>query len=474
MPIRGKVVLEDALQRPVLAREWSTLPDGGYGWIVVASIFLINAHSWGMTSSYAVFLAYYLSHNTYPNATNLDYAFIGGLSFSMAFATAPIVNFCVKHFGSKLTLCIGVLFQTAAFIGASFATEIWQLFLSQGVALGIGIGFMFVATAGVIPQWFTKGRALANGMASAGSGCGGLIYSLSTNAMIPRLGLSWTFRTLAIIQFVVSCSCTLLLKDRNKQIGSSLASFDIKLMKRPEVLLLLGWAFFSLLGYVTMLFSLPNWAATIGLDAGQGTIVGAMANLGQAISRPIVGHLADKSGCLTVATAATALAGVLCFVFWIFIDNYAQAVTFALMSGAVTGTFFTLVAPVAARVVGLVELPAGLSIVWVSIVLPALFAEPIALELRQSTGRIYLHAQILAACMFSAASFFIWFTRAWKIKEIRRLGEEKGRDASGDTRSSVLCRVLPHEGAPDSTSVRKTRWMAVVERFKRLGRWQRI
>jgi MFS family permease len=292
----------------------------------------------------------------------------------MGFAIAPLVNFCVKHLGSKPTLCIGILFQAAAFIGASFATEIWHLYLSQGVSLRVGIGFMFVATAGIIPQFFTKGRALANGMASAGSGCGGLIYSLATYAMVPRLGLAWTFRTLAILQFVVCGSCTILLKDRNKQIGSSLASFDARLLKRPEFLLLLGWGFFSVLGYVTLLFSLPNWVSTIRLNAWQGATVGAMASLGQAISRPIVGHFADRAGCLSVATTATAFAGLFCFVFWIFVETYAQAIVFALMSGAVTGTFFTLIAPVAARAVGLVELPAGLSIVWVSIVLPALFA----------------------------------------------------------------------------------------------------
>ena len=30
--------------------EESQLPNSGYGWVVITSIFLINAHSWGMTS----------------------------------------------------------------------------------------------------------------------------------------------------------------------------------------------------------------------------------------------------------------------------------------------------------------------------------------------------------------------------------------------------------------------------------------
>jgi hypothetical protein len=141
-----------------------------------------------------------------------------------------------------------------------------------------------------------------------------------------------------------------------------LALFDTKLLKRPEFLLLLEWGFFGLLGYVTLLFSLLNRVLTIRLSPCQGSIVGAMANLGQAISRPIVSHFADREGCLSVATTATALAGLFCFIFWMFAETYAQAITLVIMSGAVTGTFFTLIAPVAARVVGLVDLPAGLSL----------------------------------------------------------------------------------------------------------------
>ncbi|KIN02909.1 hypothetical protein OIDMADRAFT_178707 [Oidiodendron maius Zn] len=127
-PMSTTASLDNDLENPQLektetwkSQEESTLPNGGYGW------------------PYAVFLAYYLSHDTYPDASALDYAFIGGLSFSAGFVIAPIVNFCVKHIGSKSTLYIGILFQTAAFIGASFATEIWQLYLSQGLSLGMGI-----------------------------------------------------------------------------------------------------------------------------------------------------------------------------------------------------------------------------------------------------------------------------------------------------------------------------------------------
>ena len=58
-------------------------PDGGYGWVCVVCCFLINAHTWGINSSYGVFLAFYLDNNYYPGAGPLEFAFVGGLSISM-------------------------------------------------------------------------------------------------------------------------------------------------------------------------------------------------------------------------------------------------------------------------------------------------------------------------------------------------------------------------------------------------------
>ena len=57
-------------------------PDGGYGWVCVVCTFFINAHTWGINSSYGVFLAYYLANDYYPGASALEFAFVGGLSIS--------------------------------------------------------------------------------------------------------------------------------------------------------------------------------------------------------------------------------------------------------------------------------------------------------------------------------------------------------------------------------------------------------
>lgn len=69
--------------------------------VVVLCVFLTNAHTWGLnsvsqpfltvfsppfltvTQSYAVFLAYYINSGEFDGASDITFAFVGGLSFSI-------------------------------------------------------------------------------------------------------------------------------------------------------------------------------------------------------------------------------------------------------------------------------------------------------------------------------------------------------------------------------------------------------
>ena len=416
-------------------------PDGGYGWVCVACNFFINGHTWGVNSSYAVFLSYYLSNDYFPSTSPLAYAFIGGLSVSQAMLIAPFATRIIHRYGTRVCLLLGVFFETLSLISASFCTQKYQIILAQGLCFGYGIGFLFVGSVGIIPQWFTTKRSLANAVAAAGSGLGGLIYSLATQSMIDNLGLPWAFRILGIVTFTVNLTAATFLRDRNTQVGSRHKAFDTHLLRRPEFLLLQGWSIFSMLGYVVVLFSLPAYAHAIGLTPQQGSVVGALLNLGQMLGRPLIGLASDKYGRLNVATFFTALEALFVLAFWI-PDEVLSLPTgrmgllsfFAIVGGALAGTFWCTVAVVGAEVVGLKSLPAGLSLTWLMIVPPTTFAEPIALEIRRQGPVLvgdggkkwqYIWPQIFTAVMYAAAALCLWVVRGWKVGE----GEEVERRA---------------------------------------------
>ncbi|KAI5467560.1 major facilitator superfamily domain-containing protein [Mariannaea sp. PMI_226] len=402
-------------------------PNGGYGWVCTACIATIYAHTWGLNSSYGVFLAYYLANNTFPGASSLEYAFVGSLSVSCALLISPIATMAVGKFGTRPTLFIGIAFEGASLICASFASKIWHLFLTQGIMFGLGMGFLFVPSVGIVPQWFTTHRSLANGISAAGSGLGGLLYSLASGAMIKHLGIAWTFRILGIIATVVNTICTLLVKDRNKIIGSRQVPFDASLFKRPEYLMLLGYGWFSMLGYVVLIFSLANYANEIGLDASHASLISALFNLGQALGRPFIGYFSDRTGRINMACCTTFAAAVFSFALWINGKVFGVLVLFTIVGGAVAGTFWATIAPVTAEVVGLADVPAALNLVWLVIVLPCTFSEPIALEIVAGTGK-YIGTQIFVGFMYIAAGLTLVALRGWKIGEIAETARQMQQD----------------------------------------------
>ncbi|RAH81610.1 MFS general substrate transporter [Aspergillus japonicus CBS 114.51] len=331
-------------------------PNGGYGWVCVACISLINAHTWGMNGSYGVFLAHYIKADIFPGTSSLIYALIGGLTVSMCLVISPVGALTTRRWGTQATLLIGVAFQTVGLVAASFCHEIWQLVLSQGLCFGWGMGLMFVASFGIPAQWFTTKRSLASGFATCGSALGGLIYSLGANAMIENISLPWAFRILAIVSLVVNFGSSLFLRDRNTQTRNRPAVFKASLLKNIDFLLVLLWAIFSLTAYIIVLFSIPDYGESEGLSADQGALLGALVNLGQVVGRPGVGFLSDRLGRLNVSAT--------------FARQYASIVGFSIVIGLFIGTFWASLAPLVAEVLGLHETINGLNICWMVLVSP--------------------------------------------------------------------------------------------------------
>ncbi|KAF2099931.1 MFS general substrate transporter [Rhizodiscina lignyota] len=398
--------------------------DGGYGWVCVFAMLLITAHTWGVNGSFGVYLAHYLADNTFPGTAETTYSFIGGLSLAQITFIAPLVTKFSAKFGLHPTLFVGIVLETGALIAASFARRVWHLFLTQGLLFGWGSSFLYVGAIGIVPQWFTKRRGVANGIAAAGSGLGGLIYSLAAQAMIQNLGLSWAFRITAICAFAVNSVCALLMRDRNKHIMPNQHSFDLSLLKRYEFLVIIAWAYFSILGYTIIMFSLPDNALKIGLNARQGAIAGALVNLGMALGRPVVGYFSDRVGRINMITGGTFLCGLFCLCIWTSANSYAVLLVFAVLGGTVVGTYWVSIGPLLADLLGIKHLPAALSIIWTAIVLPGTFAEPIALKMRESGSSAYFPVQLFTGFMFIAGTICMLVLRSWKIAQDHPQGEK--------------------------------------------------
>ncbi|EPQ55772.1 MFS general substrate transporter [Gloeophyllum trabeum ATCC 11539] len=415
-------------------------PDGGYGWVVVACGFWVCAMTWGVNAGYAIYLGYFLNNNIFPGATKLEYAFVGGLSISQALMIAPAATALSRQYGFRATMLLGVCLESGALIAASFANRIWHLFLTQGILFGWGLGLTFTSSIGIPSQWFLKRRSITNGIVSAGSGIGGIIWALATNSMIESISLAWAYRITAICLFVVNIVATLFMRDRNKHINPNQRAFDISLLLRGDFLLILAWACFSLLGYIVLLYSLSDFSISKGLSTHQASIVTAVLSVGMTVGRPLVGYFSDSVGRINMAGIATFITGLTCFIIWIPAQSYGVCVFFALVNGAICGSFWSCVGPLTAEVVGIANLPSGLSLVWLSVVVPCTFAEAIAFAMRRGTGpSSYIIIQVFTGIMFVVASVCLLLLRGLQIEKQRAITE--GRRLSVTTMLRCMFRI---------------------------------
>ena len=415
----------------------------------------------------------------------------------------PIVSFLYRRgWTTSQIMFLGITLQSSGLLAASWTVySLVGLFLTQGILFGFGVGFLYTSSIGTISQWFSKRRSVANGIAAAGSGVGGLCFTMGINRAIEVLGVGWSFRLTAIIVAIVNLVAALLIRDRNAQIKPTQRSFDCGLLKRvPNFGLVLLWGFFSLLGYIAILFSMADYSHSVGLSAYQGSIASAMLNVGMLFGRPYVGFLSDSYGRINISALMTVLSAATVFGLWMPAGDtgFWLCIVFALFNGAVCGTFWATISPITAEIVGLKDLPSALSIVWFSTILPSTFGEVIVLALKRPEpngadggkggfkGTTYMYPQVWSGLMYLMAVGAIWILRARMIgvkinQEVEQEtefqangGRNKERSREGDYARDEFKKHELHEGRGEADNRRQMISIStVISRWRKLGRWWR-
>lgn len=54
----------------------------------------------------------------------------------------------------------------------SLSTQYWQVFLSQGICMGLGAGLLYIPSLALVSIWFEKKRAIALGIVMSGIAVG--------------------------------------------------------------------------------------------------------------------------------------------------------------------------------------------------------------------------------------------------------------------------------------------------------------
>ncbi|KAG0198595.1 hypothetical protein BGX28_007966 [Mortierella sp. GBA30] len=401
------------------------MESGFRGYLVVFGGFLIILAAIGYVSIYGIFQSKYSEIYGAQGKTQSSVSFVGSLASGFQFGFTIVAGPAMNRFGHKVILWSGAIIASLGLLLASWCTQLWQLYLTQGVMFGIGASLLNLAATAIPPLWYDKNRGLAMGICFCGAGVGGLAFGFVIPALINSLGVYWTLRIYAIFHFVCTAFAALVMR-APRQLTTGLPSIEgsgkkekkkemmnLAIMKDPRFML---WFFAAGLfgfAYVVPFTYVPSYAKDIiGLDPNvQGGHLLSVMSGANAVGRIIIGFAGDRLGAIPVAAVSFLAAGASCFV-WMFAESLKAMMGFSVMYGFFSGAFFTMVASITANIVGLENLGSGLTIIFLTNTPGNLFTLPIAGRIFEQTGD-YSAMIGYNASMYLAPGMILMFLMAY-------------------------------------------------------------
>ncbi|KAJ4326395.1 hypothetical protein N0V94_000070 [Neodidymelliopsis sp. IMI 364377] len=357
-------------------------PDGGlHAWLKVFGGFMIYINIWGFTLSYGAFQAYYksdlLSSST-PSAISWIGTVQAWLLIFFGVLSGPL--FDLGYF--RVMLVVGNFLVVFGIMMLSLSTEYWQVFLSQGICMGLGAGLLYIPSLALVGIWFDKKRAIALGIVMSGIAVGGVVYIIMFDRLLKTSGFPWAMRAIGFVALAAALLSIPALLSGSGVLATkrkARALFDKTAYKDKLFLIFTCCSFSTFLGYIVPYFYIPTYARDhLGLSQSTGLYTLVMAIAASFFGRLVSGALAQWLGPIVTWTLCTFASGILSLC-WITIDKESNFIAFSILWGFFSAALVTLPSAAFANITpDLSRLGTRLGMSWSVSSIASLIGAPIA------------------------------------------------------------------------------------------------
>jgi predicted MFS family arabinose efflux permease len=188
-----------------------------YAWIVVAVMFVVILASVGVRATPGVLIvplerSFGWSPAVISGAISLNILLFG--------LVGPFAAALIQIIGLKRTVLLSMMLLVLGAGLSSFVTQIWQLYLTWGVLVGLGSGAGMVGLAtAVANRWFAARRGLVVGLLTASNASGQLVFLPLLATLAERFGWHSVPWTVALVILGLMPLVMLLLPESPGSIG---------------------------------------------------------------------------------------------------------------------------------------------------------------------------------------------------------------------------------------------------------------
>ncbi|MGD9890377.1 MAG: MCT family MFS transporter [Dehalococcoidia bacterium] len=369
-----------------------------YGWAVVAGAFVVMFMGFGAAYTFG---AFFHSLRDEFGATRSQIALIFALTSSIYFGLGVVSGRIADRVGPRRVIVAGGILLGSGFLLAAFTQQLWQIYLTYSLCVGLGVGLTYVPSIGTVQRWFVRRRGFASGLAVAGIGLGNLLFPPVAAVLIDAAG----WRTAYIVLGVVVLTCTLaaaLVIERGPEVRGLLPDGDTSsdpasvavswgmtpgeaLRTRTFRILYLA-CIATTLGLFIPFAHLVPYAEDHGLSEFTGAVLLGAIGAGSVGGRLLLGGSADRIG-RRQALAGSFVLMAATQLWWLAATQTWSLVVFALLFGAGYGGFVALIPALASDYFGIRHTGALIGLLYTSAAIGSLVGPTlagVAFDLRDS------------------------------------------------------------------------------------------
>ncbi|KAE8393051.1 major facilitator superfamily domain-containing protein [Aspergillus alliaceus] len=287
-------------------------PEGGLqAWLCAAGAAAIFLCTLGLANSFGAFEEYYLTHQLKTDSAS-KISWIGSLQSFLQFFAGMLGGPLFDRYGQWVIFPSAIIYIFAIMM-LSLCKTYWQFMLTQGILMGIVMGFLQIPAFAAVSQYFDKKRAAALGLAVSGSSIGGIIMPIILSRMLndSSLGFAWSVRVVGFVILPFMLLSSVAVKPRVPPRKTQV--FLLSPYKDRRFILLFTALFFMFMGMFTPFFYLTTYATTQGMGAAMAGYLLAIVNAASTIGRIVPGILADKYGKLNTFAIGGISTGIIVF-----------------------------------------------------------------------------------------------------------------------------------------------------------------
>ncbi|XP_058870440.1 monocarboxylate transporter 13-like [Acipenser ruthenus] len=153
---------------------YSSPPDGGWGWVIVFSLFLESALVFGLIRSFGVFFVEFVEYFEEPAGA---VSWITSIGVAVQQFASPLASALSNAWGARSVVMVGGVLASLGMILGSQASSLTHLYLSIGLVSGLGWALVFTPSVAMVTRYFHQRRTLATGVGFMGVGVASFAFS---------------------------------------------------------------------------------------------------------------------------------------------------------------------------------------------------------------------------------------------------------------------------------------------------------